>query len=137
MVFRSKVDWWLRLAFAAVIAGESVAIGTIIMERFDPLAKTVTILACLAGLVLVVWILLGTRYTVDRGVLVVYCGPFRWKVPIDSITVVEATRSPLSSPALSLDRLRIRYGKRRQILVSPSDKTGFLKAIGHTLQGVS
>jgi hypothetical protein len=59
----------------------------------------------------------------------VACGPFRWKVPIDSIEKVEATRSPLSSPALSLDRLRINYGKRR-IMVSPSDRAGFLRAIG-------
>jgi hypothetical protein len=50
-------------------------------------------------------------------------------VPIDSIEKVEATRSPLSSPALSLDRLRINYGKRR-IMVSPSDRAGFLRAIG-------
>ena len=73
--------------------------------------------------------LVGTHYTVSGNTLRVACGPFRWKVPLDAIQSVEATRNPLSSPALSLDRLRIHYGRRR-IMVSPSDKAGFLKAIG-------
>ena len=46
----------------------------------------------------------------------------------DIIDVTE-TRNPLSSPALSLDRLRIRYGADKHIMVSPDDKTGFLDAI--------
>ena len=79
------------------------------------------------------WLMLGTHYTVDRGTIRIVSGPFRWKVPIDEITSVSATRNPLSSPALSLDRLSIRYGKRRRIMISPADKAGFLKAIGHDL----
>lgn len=136
-VFKSKVDWWLRLVLAFVIVVEFVAIGSVILEQRDPVATTVTILVCLAALALFASVLLATRYTIDRGVLRVRCGPFRWKVPLKSITAVEETRNPLSSPALSLDRLRIRYGKRRQIMVSPADKAGFLKAIGQTLQGGS
>jgi hypothetical protein len=129
-VFRSKVDWWIRVLLGLVIVGQFVAIGAIVLEETDPVAITVTILFCLAGLALFAWVLLGTAYTVERGMLLVRSGPVRWKVPLDSITAVEATRSPWSSPALSLDRLRIRYGERRQVLVSPADKAGFLEAIG-------
>ena len=129
-VFRSKVDWWVRLLLGFAIAGVFVAMGSVVLEGADPVVTTVTILACIAGLALFVSVLLGTAYTVDRGVLLIRCGPFRWRVAIDSITAVEETRNPLSSPALSLDRLRIRYGKRRQVMVSPADKAGFLKAIG-------
>lgn len=136
-VFRSKIDWWLRLVLAFVIVGEFIAIGAVIVEQPDPLALSAAIIICIAGLTLFAWVLLGTHYTVDRDMLLVRCGPFRWKVAIDSITAVEETRSPLSSPALSLDRLRIRYGRRRQLMVSPADKAGFLTAIGQTLQGVS
>jgi hypothetical protein len=47
--------------------------------------------------------------------------------------VVEAVA--LSSPAPSLDRLCIRYrggrfGRSRQVLVSPADKARFLRAVG-------
>lgn len=132
-VFKSKVDWWIRVLLGLAIAGMFVASGTVILEGPGPVAITVTILACIAGLALIVWVLISTTYTVERGMLVVRAGPLRWKVPIDEITAVEATRSPLSSPALSLDRLRIRYGKNQRIMVSPADKTGFLKAIGQDL----
>lgn len=132
-VFRSKVDWWIRLLLGFAIAGMFVGSGAVILEGADPVETTVTLLACIAGLALIVWLLLGTVYTVDRGVLIVRAGPFRWKVPLDEITTVESTRSPLSSPALSLDRLRIRYGKNRRIMISPADKAGFLKAIGQDL----
>ena len=132
-VFRSKVDWWIRLLLGIAIAGMFVGSGTVILEGADPVGITVTILACIAGFALIVWVLTGTHYTVDRGILIVRAGPMRWRIPIDEITAVEATRSPLSSPALSLDRLRIRYGKRRRIMISPADKAGFLKAIGQEL----
>jgi hypothetical protein len=48
---------------------------------------------------------------------------------------VEETRNPLSSPALSLDRLKITYGNGKRIMISPADKIGFLKAIGQELGG--
>lgn len=132
-VFRSKVDWWIRLLLALAIVGMFVGSAIAILEGADAVEITVTILASIAGLAFVVWLLLGTAYTVDRGMLTVRAGPLRWKVPLDAITGVEATRSPLSSPALSLDRLRIRYGKNRRIMISPADKVGFLKAIGRDL----
>jgi hypothetical protein len=39
---------------------------------------------------------------------------------------VLATRSPLSSPALSLDRIRIDYGKGKSVMISPLNKADFL-----------
>jgi hypothetical protein len=42
---------------------------------------------------------------------------------------VVPTRNPLSSPALSLDRLRIEYGQGRAIMISPADKGPFLRAL--------
>jgi len=132
-VFRSKVDWWIRLLLGLAIAGMFVGGAIGILEGAAPLEITTLILALIAGLALIVWVLVGTRYTVDRGTLIVRAGPLRWKIPLDEITAVEATKSPLSSPALSLDRLRIRYGNNRSLMISPADRAGFLKAIGQEL----
>ena len=63
----------------------------------------------------------------------IVAGPFRWKILLDEITSVEETRNPLSSPALSLDRLKICYGNGRHIMISPADTAGFLKAIGQEI----
>ncbi len=131
--FKSKIDRWIFVLLVVVIIIEAWAIGTAAMQAGDPIATTVTILVGIAVVALLVWLLVGTHYTVDRGTLRIVSGPFRWKVPVDQITSVEATNSLLSSPALSLDRLRIRYGKRRRIMISPADKAGFLEAIGHEL----
>jgi hypothetical protein len=132
-VFKSKVDLWIRILLIAVIITEIWTIGRVATQMPEPLVVTGVILLAIAVVGLMIWLMLGTRYVVDRGVLRIVAGPFRWKVQIDQIASVEATRNPLSSPALSLDRLRIRYGKNRRIMISPADKAGFLKAIGHDL----
>jgi len=71
------------------------------------------------------WVLYGTFYWFSEDRLVIRCGPFRFRVPLLEIDSVEPTRNPLSSPACSLDRLLLRYG-RKSIMISPADKTGFL-----------
>jgi len=131
--FKSKVDRWMQVLLVIIIFGQAFALGSAAMQAGDPLVMTGLVLTMIIVAVLMVWLLTGTYYTVDRGFIRIASGPFRWKVPIDKITAVEETRSPLSSPALSLDRIRIRYGKWRQIMISPADKAGFLKAIGHPL----
>ena len=127
--FKSKIDRWLLYLLIMVMIFEVVVMGAAATQAESPLEATILIVAALVIVALLGSMLIGTHYTVDGNTLRIACGPFRWKVPVDAIESVEPTRNPLSSPALSLDRLRIQYGKRR-ILVSPADKAGFLKAIG-------
>lgn len=131
--FKSKIDRWLLGVLILVVIVEVVAVIEFVLGSINPLATTGLILASLLLIALIVSIAVGTHYTIDRSILKIVSGPFRWQVPIDQINAVEATRNPLSSPAMSLDRIRIRYGKGRKILVSPADRDGFLRAIGQTL----
>ena len=131
--FRTKVDRWILVLLVVVIIVQIVAVGSAALQAGDPLVMTGLILAMIGIVGLMVWLMVGTHYTVDRGTIRIRSGPFWWTVPIDQITSVKATRSLLSSPALSLDRISIHYGKRGRIMVSPADKAGFLKAIGHEL----
>lgn len=131
--FKSKIDRWLLYLLAAVMVFEIVVMSIAAMQARDPRAAVGLVVTALLIVALIGSLLIGTHYTVDGNMLRVVSGPFRWKVPIDQIRSVQATRNPLSSPALSLDRLRIEYGKRRRIMVSPADKAGFLKAIGQEL----
>lgn len=132
--FRSKVDAWILVLMIVAIVAQIVGVGAAALQAGDPLATTGLILLGIGITGLMVWLLVGTYYLVDRGLLRIVSGPFRWKVPVDQITSVAASRNPLSSPALSMDRIMIRYGKRRRIMVSPADKEGFLKALGHDLE---
>ncbi len=76
-----------------------------------------------------VWLLVGTHYTITESTLIVRSGPFKWEVQLKSISSIEPSRSILSSPALSFDRLEIKYGNNQSILISPTDQNEFLQAI--------
>ena len=69
------------------------------------------------------------RYTIDGNRLIVRSGPLRWRIPISEITAITETRDPISSPALSINRLRIEYGNKKSVLISPRDKDAFLRQI--------
>ena len=129
--FKSKVDPWIAAVIVAILVLDFVFIIALARETGSPTAKTGAILTCIAAMALIASLALRTYYVVDKNLLRVVSGPFRWKIPIDHITAVTATRTLISSPAMSLDRLRIEYGKLRPIVVSPADKKGFLRAIGH------
>lgn len=128
MVFRSKIDAWLGLLL--LVAGGAVA-GASVQLMVAPIGVArllgLPLLALGAGLPL--WLLATTRYAVEPELLRIYSGPMRWVVPLREITRVARSRNPLSAPALSLDRLRIDYGKGRWCLVSPADRDGFLRAL--------
>jgi hypothetical protein len=132
--FKSKIDRWLLVLLVVIMVFEIVVMSIAALRTPDPRAALGLIVTALAIIALIGSLLIGTHYTVDGKILRVASGPFNWKVPIDQIHSVESTRSPLSSPALSLDRIRIRYGKNRQIMVSPADKAGFLRAIGQEIR---
>lgn len=129
--FPAKRDAWL---VALLWAAEGMMLWSIrtILGNPDsaPWLKVLSVAWIAAVSVLVFWLLYGTRYGILGGVLVVRCGPFRWRIPLSGVDSVRPTRNPLSSPAPSLDRLAVRYdGGRRTILISPEDKGGFLRAL--------
>lgn len=130
MVFRSAVDWW----FYAVVIGAAVVTVSALVPVFTTGragAIALSVLAVAASFGLVLWMMLATYYRVDGETLSVRSGPFHWTIPLAQIRSVKPSRSPLSSPALSLDRIEITYGADRSLMVSPKDRQGFLAAIGH------
>ncbi len=133
--FRSKIDRWLLVLLIAIMAFEMIVMMIAAMQAENPRDATLLIFAGLGVGALIGWLVLSTQYVVEREILRIVAGPFRWKILLNEITSVEETRNPLSSPALSLDRLKICYGNGRRIMISPADKAGFLKAIGQELVG--
>jgi hypothetical protein len=122
VTFTSKVDGWLLLA---LLGGVAVAfVGILAAGRALPWPIALLILTL--GCVLPVWLLVSTNYTLTENELVVRAGPFKWRVPFREVKAVTPTRSASSSPALSLDRLRIEYGNKQAIMVSPKNREKFL-----------
>lgn len=131
VIFRSKIDTWLLIVLTcAVVACLYGATETVKRTEEIGVALSGLIIGLLTiGAVLPTWILLMTRYRLGDEVLDVRSGPFSWSVPIVDITNVEATRDPKSSPALSLDRLRISYGADRELMISPEPREQFLRSL--------
>jgi hypothetical protein len=71
-----------------------------------------------------------TSYSLDPVNLTIKVGPFSKKIPIAEITEAFPTKNPLSAPAWSLDRLRIRFSSSRfGALISPVKKGEFLEEL--------
>jgi hypothetical protein len=80
---------------------------------------------------------LTTNYTIDSNKLTIKCG-FLYNKTIDIKTIkkITETNNPLSSPAASLDRLEIAYGKNDSILISPKQKSEFINDIKRINPGI-
>ena len=129
MVFPSKVDGWL-VALMAVPIGISVAAATAALLAHPPLPAGLIVVGVeVLVLGLGLWTFRSTLYQVTDREVIVRSGPFRWTIPISDVESVRPSRSPLSSPALSLDRLEIRYAGGRRLMISPKDREGFLIAL--------
>ncbi|MDR1202589.1 MAG: PH domain-containing protein [Tannerellaceae bacterium] len=121
-VFKSKVDWWYHLllfiliviCFVVVINGNIAAIAIILL---------ITALA--------VHVMLSTYYIVTaNGKLIAHCSIFPKKeIEISSIEGLERTIIPVSSYALSLNRIGIWSGKKLWMMVSPQNEKDFIKLL--------
>ena len=129
MRFKSKVDGWMIPVFVVAIAGMLAAFIAVLLDDSPAWLQVAVSITSVLFCGLMFAILMSTFYVVENGVLRIVSGPFRWKIAISDIVEITPTRNPLSSPALSLDRLKVRYGSRRYVLVSPEDKDGFVRAI--------
>jgi hypothetical protein len=125
--FASKRDGWLVvLLWAASLVDFAVAAWLLLGLEAAPVWVAPLLVA--AG-VFQLHALYGTHYTFEGADLAIRASFFRWRVPLAAVESVEPTRNPLSSPACSLDRLLIRWGGGRRIMISPEDRPGFLRAL--------
>lgn len=130
MFFRSAVDPWVY----ALVVSLPILLLRAVVPQLTEANSTIVILsvAILSPFIIIpAWLLMATYYRVDSAMLRIQAGPFSWSVPLEQIRSVTASRSLISSPALSMNRLKIEYGRARSILVSPKNKVAFIEAIGH------
>ena len=121
MKFQSKKDWWAYPVFLGVI----VAV-------FIPLVKDQDLTSLYIGVPvagLLLWIWFTTYYVIERNSLVVRSAFIHKIIPVYEIKSIRRTFNPLSSPALSLDRLEIQYGNGKMVLISPENREKFLEEL--------
>lgn len=129
--FHTKIDWWV-LGFLIAMTGLLVQLlftmyakGTMVEY---PEHTTVYILT----IAVIWWPVFNTRYMIQDGTLSISCLFLKWHIPLASIQKITPTHYSIASPALSLDRLKIEYGKEgeiKQVLISPRNQHAFIAAL--------
>ncbi len=123
-VYKAKVDTWLIIMVIVVLISMYFPLFTASPAEWGVLWVDWVIS------ILVTWFVLDTlfctRYTIDGEKLKVRCSIIRKSCRIDAITEIRKTRTWLSSPAPSLDRIQIRYGKYDMMIISPLEKEKFI-----------
>jgi hypothetical protein len=122
--YASKIDTWIAvvLAFAPIVA---------IAGAITTMMAGSGVIVALGGVGFLAAIYLGLvfpmRYGMTDDALVVRHGLVRQRIALRDIIEVRPTNSPLSSPALSLDRLHIRFGEgfTKGVMISPAEKEAF------------
>ena len=118
--YPSKVGWGL---LALVVLGFGIGMYHTVVQ-----AQWVHLVIQTGILLLVILLFYSISYEVNEENLVVKT--FFWfkrEILIESITKISETYNPISSPAASLDRLEIVYGKYNSVIISPKDKLGFIE----------
>lgn len=128
--FKSKLDWWLGVVLVAVpLVQIVVLLGALRSGDGGGIVASLIGCAVVAGIygLLVVPI----RYGIAADALFVHFGVVRQRIGFDSIREVYPTHNPLSSAALSLDRLAIRTGAGPLglTLISPDRRDEFIRLL--------
>ena len=88
-------------------------------------------LAILSPVILfIVHMFMTTYYLIKGNTLIVKSG-FLFNKNIDILTIkkISETNNPLSSPATSMDRIEITFGKNQSVIISPKNKREFINEI--------
>lgn len=123
-VYSSRVDWWI----AALIVGSVLFCFVLSFYLLRVDRTSAFILFGITALMVVITLLLviPCAYTLLDDHLLVQSGVIRYKIPYTDIRKIEKSSNPLSSPALSLRRVKITR-KKGFLLISPPDRDQFIK----------
>jgi hypothetical protein len=125
--YRSKVDWWLvPILCLPPLAVIVVCVALLIAGNTSALPWSIVAVLFVFGIYF--GLVFPLRYGLDDSCLLVRFGVCRQRIPLADISEVHPTHNPLSSPALSLNRLHVQYGKGlfKAVLISPADRNRFL-----------
>ena len=134
--YKSEIDTWMLVVVVASMAVCAVAAAAVLLsDAYMPWWTYGLLIG--AGIALPLWLFMSTIYTLDTNLLIVRSGFLSWRIPIREISSITPTHSVWSSPALSLDRLRIDHGKNRTLMISPRNREKFLQDVEMLRRGAA
>lgn len=141
--FDSKIDTWLAfLLILAIVYPFGIGVYALFFNRQQGVAVFLeTLVASIAVGAVIASLAYPVKYVVSDGQICARSGwLMRQSINVADIVEVSPSRNPLSSLALSLDRLSIKVeknGKRRlAMLISPKDKAEFMSFLAEIDKGL-
>lgn len=141
--YASRVDRWIAvLLVVPPVAGVVTLVSGLLTSVQANVWAGLGVLALFA--VILGTLVLPMRYVIGAEALTVRAGLLKFVVRYDRLIAVTPSSNPLSSPALSLRRLRVDYekgsGKPTFVLISPTDRERFMQDLAtasprHRLDG--
>ena len=129
MKYKSKIDWWAHLVLAIMPITNLWMLMSFIQQG-DLVVLITTIIFLLMNIFLILPIWLNTCYILGENELIVKCGIGKGtRITYESIKSVRESKSLLASAALSIDRIEIMFGVSDMVLVSPKEKSDFLRQL--------
>lgn len=126
--FKSKVGYGILIPVLVLLIG--VTLLPIINGA--PIGATLAMVVIMIPIIaFILHIFFSTTYRInEKNELLIKCG-FLYKevVKISKIKSINRTRNPISSPAASLDRIELKYGKWDSVIISPNDKIEFVNEL--------
>ena len=130
ITYRTKIDWWLGI----LLGGTMVLMLYIVIEPLihgEGIQLGMTIVSVIT--LLIVLPLFFIKYTFYSTHLLISCGIYgKERVEYHLIRQMKETKNPISSAAMSLDRLQIDYmekGYHQTVLISPVRKKEFIERL--------
>jgi Bacterial PH domain len=121
--FNSKIDWWLGLPLVYPIFRSIQAIVEGDFLGYFVLALLILIIVIVSK---------TTRYIINVEKMTLNVKSMyivNDVIDITKIRKIEKTNSILSAPALSLDRLLVKYNKFDEVYISPKEKQIFIEEL--------
>ncbi|WP_062048865.1 PH domain-containing protein [Bacillus sp. JCM 19034] len=121
MHFPSKKDIWLNI----------LMFGIIVLFLLLPLIefKLITIVIVYPLAMLMIWFWIATSYTIEDGILIIRYGPFSKSIKVKHIQALQKSKSLHSAPAMSIDRIEIRYNQYDTVYISPQKEKEFVETL--------
>lgn len=122
MKFKAKIGWWFYTIAMVMIF---IVIYSIFMI-LDNIARTIFAIVIMTPIIFMFlhWIFDSYVLLEDKSMLIVL-GFIKQRLSYDEVKLIGKTRNPMSSMALSFDRLGIKYGRNGYVMISVKDKDTF------------
>nr|WP_295921883.1 PH domain-containing protein [uncultured Dyadobacter sp.] len=117
--YKSRIGPELSIFVSAIL----VFAGTAMILKGNWIGLGIVLLAAM----FILHLFLTTYYQITGAQIRIKSGFIVSKtIPIASITKIAETRNPISSPALSFDRIELKYNRYDSIIISPKNKMAFV-----------